>query len=91
MLNDMQIQCENHWNNGYPKHRTHYLTDDYRNYITDLSETAEIENIPDFIFNILDDSLSTQAHNPYRFREYNMALSITKPTQKKTARQKLNK
>lgn len=74
MLNDMQIQCENHWNNGYPKHRTHYLTDDYRNYITDLSKTAEIENIPDFIFNILDDSLSTQAHNPYRFREYNYGI-----------------
>lgn len=70
MLSDMHEQLRIHWNKGYRKHYTHYLGPEQKEYYKQLSETAEIENIPDVLAAMHFDSRASMARAPAEFRKY---------------------
>lgn len=74
MLSDMHKQLENHWKKGYRKHYSHYLGPEQKEYFTQLSETAEIENIPDVIAAMHFDSRTTMVREPAGFRKYKYTI-----------------
>lgn len=70
MLNDMNEQMQKHWNKGYRKHYSHYLGPEQNEYFKQLSDTAEIENIPTVFSAMHFDSRTTMSRAPSQFRKY---------------------
>lgn len=70
MLLDMRAQTQIHWDKGYPKKKTHFLGPEQGNYCKQLSETAEIENIPDTLLAIFNNHIETHTKQPFKFRKY---------------------
>lgn len=70
MLSDMHEKLQIHWNKGYRKHYTHYLGPEQKDYFKQLSETADIDNIPDVIAAMHFDSRATLVREPAEFRKY---------------------
>lgn len=70
MLKDMRVQTQIHWNKGYRKQYTHYLGPEQKEYYKQLSETADIENIPDVLCAMHFDSAGMMEHAPAEFRKY---------------------
>lgn len=64
MLLDMRAQTQIHWDKGYPKKKTHFLGPEQREYCKQLSETAEIDNIPDVLLAIFNDHYASAKKNP---------------------------
>lgn len=70
MLSDMHAQTQIHWDKGYPKHKTHVLGAEQMDYCKQLSETAEIENVPDVLLSIYSAQLQQITNNPFQIRNY---------------------
>lgn len=71
MLLDMRAQTQIHWDKGYPKKKTHFLGPEQRDYCKQLSETAEIENIPNVVLAIFNDHFENVKKNPTaNFRKF---------------------
>lgn len=70
MMDDMWAQVEHHWNKGYKRHQTHLLGIEQKEYYQQLSELAEIENIPDVIADIHHDSGENSKTDPLGYRDY---------------------
>lgn len=64
------MQTQIHWNKGYRKRYTHYLGPNQKEYYKQLSETAEIENIPDVLCAMHFDSDHELLCNTAEFRKY---------------------
>lgn len=74
MLLDMRAQAQIHWNKGYPKYKTHDLGTEQRYYCKQLSDTADIENLPAVVQAIYENHLETHEKEPYTFRQYRYIL-----------------
>lgn len=70
MMLDMRTQAQIHRNKGYPKNKTHFLGREQREYCNQISETAEIGNMPEVLLSIFEDHLETVKREPYTFRKY---------------------
>lgn len=70
MLEDLQIQTKAHWDKGYRKHYTHFLGPEQREYFNQLSETADIEGIPEVVPAMHLDSRDASRREPFTFRDY---------------------
>lgn len=70
MLKDLRVQTHIHWNKGYRKAYTHYLGPEQKEYYEQLSECADIENIPDVLCAMHFDSVLTMEREPAEFRNY---------------------
>lgn len=85
MLADMQKQTQTHWNKGYRKHYSHFLGPEQKEYFKQLSETAEVENIPDVFADMHFDSRATMMRAPAEFRKYNYIIIDDKTFRKEKA------
>lgn len=74
MMADMRMQTQIHWNKGYRKHRTHCLAIEQRDYYRQLSETADIENLPAVLSAIFLDHFVTAGKEPSDFRKYRYVI-----------------
>ncbi|XP_037049486.1 senecionine N-oxygenase-like isoform X1 [Bradysia coprophila] len=70
MIGDMRMQTQIHWNKGYRKHRTHCLAMEQADYYRQLSETANIKNLPAVLPAIFLDHFVTVGKEPSDFRKY---------------------
>lgn len=70
MLADMHAQTQNHWNKGYRKCYSHYLGPEQKEYFKQLSEIADVANVPDVLCDMHYDSRATMARNPSQFRKF---------------------
>lgn len=70
MLSDMRTQTQIQWAKGYPKYKTHYLGTEQKDYCKQLSEIADIENMPEVLLSLFEDHLETIKKEPYTFRRY---------------------
>lgn len=74
MLKEFRADTQIHWNKGYPKHKTHYLGQEQREYFNQLSELAEIKNLP-LVFSAMHyDASSGLRDSPTQFRKYNYTI-----------------
>lgn len=74
MLKDSRADTQIHWNKGYPKRKTHYLGQEQREYFNQLSELAEIKNLP-LVFTAMHyDASSGLRDNPTQFRKYKYTI-----------------
>lgn len=71
---DMRMQTQIHWNKGYRKHRTHCLAIEQRDYYRQLSEAADIQNLPDVLSAIFLDHFVTVGKEPSDFRKYRYTI-----------------
>lgn len=74
MLNDTNEQMQKHWNKGYRLQYSHFLGVEQSDYFKQLSETAEIENIPAVIPAMHAESRATMARAPSQFRKYKYSI-----------------
>lgn len=74
MMTDMRMQTQIHWNKGYRKHRSHCLAIEQTDYYRQLSETADIENLPDVLSSIFVDHFLTVGKEPADFRKYRYVI-----------------
>lgn len=74
MLKDMREQTQIQWNKGYAKHYTHYMGPEKRDYFKQLSETAEIQNLPNVLAAMHFDSRATMVREPAQFRKYKYTI-----------------
>lgn len=74
MLQDMNEQMQKHWNIMPRKHYSHYLGVEQIEYFKQLSETAEIENLPTVLSAMHYDSRRTMTHAPSEFRKYKYTI-----------------
>lgn len=82
MIFDMQTQAQIHWNKGYSKNKTHYLGWEQREYCNQISETAEIKNMPEVLLSVFEDHLETVKREPYTFRKYRYLIVDEKTFEK---------
>lgn len=69
MLLDMRAQTQIHWDKGYPKHKTHFLGLEQRDYCKQLADTADIKNIPDVKLAIFSSHIQDFMQNPFDIRK----------------------
>lgn len=74
MMLDMRAQTQIQWNKGYPKHYTHYLGPEAKEYYKQLSETAEIENLPNVLAAVHFDTRAAMVVAPSQFRKYKYTI-----------------
>lgn len=82
MLMDMRAQTQIQWDKGYPKHKTHVLGPEQRDYCKQLSEMAEIKNIPDVLLAIFSTHIQNFAENPFQIRKYKYTVIDEKTYEK---------
>lgn len=74
MMADMRLHTQIHWNKGYPKHHSHCLALEQRDYYRQLSETADIENLPDVLLAIFLDHFVTFGKEPSGYRKFRYTI-----------------
>lgn len=74
MIKEFRADTQIHWNKGYPKHKTHYLGQEQREYFNQLSELAEIKNLPLVFSSMHYDASSGLRDHPTEFRKYNYTI-----------------
>lgn len=74
MLIDQRAETEAHWNQGYPKRKTHLLYPMDRKYFDQLSQLAGIENAPNILDAIAMDQINDQIERPTEFRKYRFTI-----------------
>lgn len=85
MMMDMRAQTQIHWDKGYAKNRTHYLgATEQREYFKTLSETAEIQNIPDVLLAVFSNHVEAMIANPFNFRKHRYQIIDEKRFEKTT-------
>lgn len=75
MFADMNEQMEKHWKKGYNKFKSHFLGPEQVEYFKQLSETADVQNVPKVIVDMEFDSGKTQKILPYSFRNYKYTIT----------------
>lgn len=70
MLNDQQEETDAHWSLGYPKRKTHLLYPIERKYFEQLSNLADIENVPNILDAVAIDQINDLIEQPTEFRKY---------------------
>ncbi|XP_031632720.1 dimethylaniline monooxygenase [N-oxide-forming] 3-like [Contarinia nasturtii] len=68
MEKDLEKQMKELQKKGVPKHKTHHLGLEYKNYFDDLASTAGIANVPKVYADILKDGLVQKSEDPAEFR-----------------------
>lgn len=71
---DMRAQTQIHWDKGYSKNRTHYLGPEQRDYFKQISELAEIKNIPDVLLSVFSNHVEAIIKNPFNFRKHRYTI-----------------
>lgn len=74
----MRMQTQIHWSKGYSKHRSHCLAREQKDYYRQLSETGDIENLPDVLSAIFLDHFATVGKEPSDFRKYRYTIQDEK-------------
>lgn len=74
MINDMHEQTELHWKRGNPKRQSHFLGITQSEYFDQLSQVADIENMPKVIEDIYFDASIGFYTQQQIFREYQYIL-----------------
>lgn len=78
MLNDTQVLNQMHWDLGYTKAKTHLVflnPIEHGNYLKQLSELADIENIPMVYDKVLFEAiLFGLAEHPTEFRNFKYTI-----------------
>lgn len=70
MIMDMQTQTQIHLNQGYRKHRAHFFLQHEKEYLAQLSEIADLEQISPVLLDIGLDSIKSSKVEPMEFRKY---------------------
>lgn len=76
MLADAKNEAEKQWNMGLPKRYTHYVSNQ-KEYFQQLSEAAGIENIPNVIVDIYEDSVERGFGDLRGYREFKYTINGT--------------
>lgn len=66
----MRAQTQIHWDKDYPKHKTHFLGPEQRDYCKQLCDIAEIKHVPDVLLSIFYTHIQQFAENPFQIRKY---------------------
>ncbi|XP_031638724.1 senecionine N-oxygenase-like [Contarinia nasturtii] len=74
MYSDMQFQLKEHYGKGYRKRYTHYLGKEQKEYFKQLSEIADIDNIPSVMADMHYDARATILKDPAEFRKYKYTI-----------------
>lgn len=74
MLEDQMIEAQKQWNKGYPKAKTHDIARDQKEYQQQLSELADIKNLPDVFYAMYYDVSSGLKDHPTQFRKYRYTI-----------------
>lgn len=70
MLQDLQMNTEAHWANGYSKWKTHYLIGWEDEYLKPIEALCNITAIPDVLHNMVHDSFGLFLSQPTEFRKF---------------------
>lgn len=74
MLEDQIVETQKQWNKGYPKAKTHDIARDQKEYQNQLSELADIKNLPEVFYAMFYD-VSTGLHeHPTQFRKFRYTI-----------------
>lgn len=83
MREDQLLEAQQQWNKGYPKSKTHDIARDQKAYQQQLSDLADIKNLPDVFFAMYFD-VSNGLHNqPTQFRKFKYTIIDDKTFVKK--------
>lgn len=74
MLRDQQNAAEALWNKGYPKRKTHSIVSIQREYFNQLSELADIENVPTILDAVAAEAIIDLRDQPTEFRKYKFTI-----------------
>lgn len=74
MLEDMHIHLEKHHRNGYRKRLTHFLGPEQKEYFNQLTQMAEIENIPEVMSDMHFVARNTMLKEPEQYQNYKYTI-----------------
>lgn len=74
MLEDQMVEAQTQWNKGYPKAKTHDIARDQKAYQKQLSELADIKNLPDVFYAMYFDVSSGLHEQPTQFRKFRYTI-----------------
>lgn len=74
MESNFRVDTQIHWNKGFPKHKTHYLGAEQREYFNQLSDMAEIKNLPLVYSAMHYDASNGLRDQPTQFRKYRYTI-----------------
>lgn len=74
MIRDQRIESQIIWNKGYRKSEAHFVYPVQRRYVNQLSELADIQNLPEVFDRIGDDTLVGLHSRPTEFRKYKYTI-----------------
>lgn len=70
MLKDEQFEAKKLWKKGYPKRKTHSVTQMQKEYFNQLSVLADIENVPGILVSLALESAKKRDEAPTEYRNY---------------------
>lgn len=70
MLADQLAEAEKLWKKGYPIEKTHDIARDQKAYQKQLSDLADIKNIPDVFYDMFFEIFTGLVENPMGFRKF---------------------
>lgn len=74
MTKDMEKRMAEHWKR-FNKRNSHFVGLAQPLYFQDLSETANIPNVPDIIYNLFENSTIELVKDPATFRQYRYTVN----------------
>lgn len=74
MLADEIAEAHRLWNKGYPKAKTHDVAVDQKVYQKQLSDLADIKNLPDVFYDMFFDIVEGLTDYPTQFRKYRYTI-----------------
>lgn len=74
LMKESRVDTQVQWNKGYPKHKTHYLGVEQREYFNQLADIADIKNLP-LVYSAMHFDASTGLRDqPTQFRKYKYTI-----------------
>lgn len=74
MLEEQMVEAQKQWNKGYPKAKTHDIARDQKAYQQQLSELADIKNLPDVFYAMYYDAVTGLNDQPTQFRKFRYTI-----------------
>lgn len=74
LMKESRADTQIHWNKGYPKHKTHYLGVEQREYFNQLADIGEIKNLPLVYSAMHFDASNGLRDQPTQFRKYKYTI-----------------
>lgn len=74
MLQDQQFEGEKLWNRGYPKSQTHSVSPIQQEYFDQLSDSADIDHVPNILVTLALDATKRRSENPMGFRDFKFTI-----------------